>query len=130
MYFPWIMTMSSGHKMRKIMIFAQKKKIVWSDDPPEDRMISIFAGCLPNHDRAHSQSSFREGVPASGFRQNRYLGPSWGAGGNSAHRHDWSKVAALSGQFGVYPDEPMYSEVHPEGPGRPDKHQDHKRIPL
>ena len=39
------------------MIFAKKKKIlVWCDDPPEDRVISIFAGCLANHDRAHSPS--------------------------------------------------------------------------
>ena len=37
------------------MIFAKKKKIlVWCDDPPEDRVISIVAGCLANHDRAHS----------------------------------------------------------------------------
>jgi hypothetical protein len=28
---------------------------VWCDDPPEDRVISIVAGCLANHDRAHSQ---------------------------------------------------------------------------
>ena len=35
------------------MIFAKKKK-VWCDDPPEDRVISIFTGCLANHDRAHS----------------------------------------------------------------------------
>jgi hypothetical protein len=27
---------------------------VWCDDPPEDRVISIVAGCLANHDRAHS----------------------------------------------------------------------------
>ncbi len=35
------------------MIFATKKNGVvrW---PPEDRVISIFAGCLANHDRAHS----------------------------------------------------------------------------
>ena len=34
------------------MIFAKKKNGVvrW---PPEDRVISIFAGCLANHDRAH-----------------------------------------------------------------------------
>jgi hypothetical protein len=111
------------------------------------------------------QPSFGAGVPASGFRQNRYLGPSWGAGGNSARRHDWYKstvweywipgclaecswrflkyfrisrqrfdmiydAAALSELFGVHPDELMYSEVHAEGPGRPGKHQDHKRIPL
>jgi hypothetical protein len=43
-------------KSRKIKIFAKKtKKMVWCDDPPEDRVISIFAGCLANHDRAHSQ---------------------------------------------------------------------------
>jgi len=38
------------------MIFAKKKKkiLVWCDDPPEDRVISIVAGCLANHDRAHS----------------------------------------------------------------------------
>ena len=29
-------------------------KAAWCDDPPEDRVISIFAGCLANHDRAHS----------------------------------------------------------------------------
>jgi hypothetical protein len=28
--------------------------LVWCDDPPEDRVISIVAGCLANHDRAHS----------------------------------------------------------------------------
>ena len=27
---------------------------MWCDDPPEDRVISIVAGCLANHDRAHS----------------------------------------------------------------------------
>jgi hypothetical protein len=32
----------------------QKKILVWCDDPPEDRVISIVAGCLANHDRAHS----------------------------------------------------------------------------
>ena len=40
------------------MIFAKKKKIlVWCDDPPEDPVISVFAGCLANHDRAHSHMS-------------------------------------------------------------------------
>ena len=45
-------------KSRKIMIFAKIKKkiLVWCDDPPEDRVISIVAGCLANHDRAHSPS--------------------------------------------------------------------------
>ena len=39
------------------MIFAKKKKkkiLVWCDDPQEDPVISVFAGCLANHDRAHS----------------------------------------------------------------------------
>jgi hypothetical protein len=40
------------------MIFVKIKIkiqfLVWCDDPPEDRVISIFAGCLANHDRAHS----------------------------------------------------------------------------
>ena len=36
------------------MIFAKKKILVWCDDPPEDPVISIFAGCLPNHDHTHS----------------------------------------------------------------------------
>ena len=41
------------------MIFAKKKKIlVWCDDPQEDPVISVFAGCLANHDRAHSPSYF------------------------------------------------------------------------
>ncbi len=101
----------------------------------------------------------------SGSRQNRYLGPSWGADGNNTRRHDWYKstvwdhwipgclpeyslrfhkyfrisrqrfdmiyeAAALSGLFGVHPDEPKSSEIHSEGPGLPVKHQDHKRIPL
>jgi hypothetical protein len=36
------------------MIFGGKKFLVWCDDPPEDPVISILAGCLANHDRAHS----------------------------------------------------------------------------
>ena len=40
------------------------------------------------------------------------------------------KAAALSGLFGLHPPEPMYSEVHPEDPGRPGHHQDDKKIPL
>jgi hypothetical protein len=35
------------------MIFAKKKILVLCDDRSEDRVISIFAGCLANHDRAH-----------------------------------------------------------------------------
>ena len=41
------------------MIFAKKKILVWCDDPPEDPVISIFAGCLANHDRAHSRTKIR-----------------------------------------------------------------------
>ncbi len=42
-------------KLRKILIFDEKKKTLGvCDDPPEDRVISIFAGCLDNHDRADS----------------------------------------------------------------------------
>jgi hypothetical protein len=38
------------------MIFVKKKKLLgWCDDPPKDRVISIFAGCHTNHDRAHIQ---------------------------------------------------------------------------
>ncbi len=36
------------------MIFEKKKILVWCDDPPEDRVISIIAGCLVNDDHAHS----------------------------------------------------------------------------
>ena len=39
------------------MIFAKKKILVWCDDPQEDPVISVFAGCLANHDRAHSHIS-------------------------------------------------------------------------
>ena len=34
--------------------WKEKKILVWCDDPPEDRVISIFAGCLTNHDRSLS----------------------------------------------------------------------------
>ena len=59
------------------MIFAKKKKnLVWCDDPPEDPVISIFPGCLANHDRAHSHdithtrhSSFRASFEGSGRSQ-------------------------------------------------------------
>jgi hypothetical protein len=41
------------------MIFETKKKIfVWCDDPQEDPVISVCAGCLANHDHAHSLLSF------------------------------------------------------------------------
>ena len=37
---------------------------MWCDDPQEDPVISVFAGCLANHDRAHSHGtmvkSFKE----------------------------------------------------------------------
>ena len=52
------------------MIFAKKKKIlVWCDDPPEDRVISIVAGCLANHDRAHSLTE----ICSSSFLANTHL---------------------------------------------------------
>ena len=41
-------------KIEKNHDFCKKKILVWCDDPPEDPVISIFAGCLANHDRAHS----------------------------------------------------------------------------
>ena len=37
------------------------------------------------------QPSFGTGVPVSGFRQNRYLGPSWGVVINNTHLDDWYK---------------------------------------
>jgi hypothetical protein len=44
-------------KSRKIMISEKKKILVWCDDPTEDRVISIVAECLANHDRTHSHGS-------------------------------------------------------------------------
>lgn len=111
------------------------------------------------------QQRFGMGVPADGYRQNRYAAEVWGAGGNSSRRHNWAKstaweywipnclaepalrfekyfrvqrdrfdmiyeAAALSGEFGLNPEEPMYSRVHPDGPSRPGHHQDPKKIPL
>ncbi len=41
------------------MIFEEKKKLlVWCDDPPKGRVISMFAGCLANHDHAHNRCLF------------------------------------------------------------------------
>jgi hypothetical protein len=34
--------------------------LVWCDDPPEGRVISIVAGCLANHDRAHSRNEIKK----------------------------------------------------------------------
>jgi hypothetical protein len=47
------------------MIFVKKKFLVCCNDPPEDRVISIVAGCLANHDLAHSPmySTFHSFVP-------------------------------------------------------------------
>ena len=39
------------------------------------------------------------------------------------------EAAARSGQFGLNPEDPLYSTVYP-GPTRPGRHQDFKRIPL
>jgi len=44
------------------MIFSKKKKNGVVRDPPEDPVISIFAGCLANHDRAHSQHYQSQGL--------------------------------------------------------------------
>jgi hypothetical protein len=105
-----------------------------------------------------------QGIPAAGYRVNRYQGPAWGTGGNSSRRWEWNKstaweywipgclsesstrfrkyfrvsrerfdmiyeAAATSGQFGLNPEDPMYSKVYP-GPPRPGRHQDFKKIPL
>jgi hypothetical protein len=47
---PW----KNGLKIEKNHDFRKKKILVWCDDPQEDPVISVFAGCLANHDRAHS----------------------------------------------------------------------------
>ena len=62
MYSPWITTMSSGHHVSEYELGASglprayvlPQLLVCCDDPPEDRVISMFAGLLANHDRAHS----------------------------------------------------------------------------
>jgi hypothetical protein len=76
MYSPWITTMTSGHDVSEYELGASglprayvlPQLLVCCDDPPEDRVISIVAGCLANHDRAHSQcQSLRsDGVPRPG----------------------------------------------------------------
>jgi hypothetical protein len=65
------------------MIFA-KKKMVWCDDPPEDPVISVFAGCLANHDRAHSLLEMQKkrdddkwDINMSEFDFNRYHFSEW-----------------------------------------------------
>lgn len=40
------------------------------------------------------------------------------------------EAAAESGLFDLNPSEPLYANIHPEGPHRPGRHQDHKKIPL
>jgi hypothetical protein len=51
-------------KNREKSWFLHTQKMVWCDDPPEVRVISIVAGCLANHDRAHRpHSSFILVVP-------------------------------------------------------------------
>jgi hypothetical protein len=55
-------------KIEKIHDFCKKKKfLVWCDDPQEDPVISVFAGCLANHDRAHSQRSVQHCPPVLPF---------------------------------------------------------------
>jgi hypothetical protein len=52
----------------------QKKKIlVWCDDPPEDRVISIFAGCLANHDRASREMGNPTGNNNRGDRSSIFI---------------------------------------------------------
>jgi hypothetical protein len=49
-----------GFRVYHVLMFHhnnRKKILVWCDDPSEDPVISIFAGCLANHDRAHSLRS-------------------------------------------------------------------------
>jgi hypothetical protein len=43
--------MSSGHDVSEYELGASGQ---WCVDPPEDRVISMFAGLLANHDRVHS----------------------------------------------------------------------------
>ena len=40
------------------------------------------------------------------------------------------EAAAESGLFGLNPSETLNSRIHPEGPDRPGRHQDDKKIPL
>jgi hypothetical protein len=50
----------------------------------------------------------------------------------SRERFDMSiyEVEAMSVEFGLNPEDPMYSKVHPEAPSLPDRHHDFKKIPL
>jgi hypothetical protein len=62
------------------------------DRPKVEQTIRDIQTMYVSWQAPHTQQpSFGAGVPASGFMQSLYLGPSWGAGGNSARRHDWYK---------------------------------------
>jgi hypothetical protein len=57
------------------MIFAKKKKIlVWCDDPQEDPVISVFAGCLAKHDRAHSLMTNLRWTQLNSLQSGKVLG--------------------------------------------------------
>lgn len=59
------------------------------DDEEVDEAMREMETAYPSWQTPDAQQpSFGVGVPAAGFRQNRYLAPMWGAGGNSARRHD------------------------------------------
>jgi hypothetical protein len=107
-----------------------------------------------------SESGPGRGVPRAGFRCHRYLGDVFGANGastrffslwefwipgclseSSSRFRDYFLItrerfdliyeaAAESGLFDLNPSESLYSHIHPEGPDRPDRHQDDKKIPL
>ena len=48
-----------NHDFLKKKLFLKKKTLGEVRDPPEDRVISMFVGCLPNHDRTHSHEKSR-----------------------------------------------------------------------
>jgi hypothetical protein len=47
--------------------------MVWCDDPPEDPVTSIFAGCLANHDHAHRLMTHQKGPITSTFTADWFL---------------------------------------------------------
>jgi hypothetical protein len=55
MYSPWITTMSSGHGVSEYELGASGLPRAYVSPQQPGRVISMFAGCLANHDRAHSR---------------------------------------------------------------------------